>query len=97
MPHGMAQKKKENEGSEMARFAQGDIVVQLRQKIVPQSEWTRWADGPRLLSAYMLLVTGSSPHDTQPFPGLIGSSYKLWRFSGLRSLRKSVAAPKPTS
>lgn len=90
-------KKKKNEGSEMAGFSQADTVVQLRQKIAPQSERTRWADGPHPLSTYMLLVTGSSPHDTQPFPRLTGSSYKLWKFSGLRSLRKSVIAPKPTS
>ena len=79
MPRGVAKKKKkkEHEGSEMAGFGQAATVVQLRQKIVPQSEWTRWADGPHPLSTYVLLVSGSSPHDTQPFPGLTGSSDKL--------------------
>lgn len=59
----------ENEGPETAGLAQGVTVVELRQKIVPQSEETRWADGPRPLSTYMPLATGSSSHDTQPCPG----------------------------
>lgn len=58
----------ENGGPETAELAQADTVVALRQKIVPQSEQTCWAESPRPVSTYMPLATGSSPHDTQPCP-----------------------------